>query len=150
MVLLESHDKFDDLVELEPTTGQLCWYSKRDNPNMAIRPIHGSFAQLDTHLVFLYRQAGVLHFRVDDTDIELTDDTCVELIRGETNVLIVKRDNVRLLYLVYKPYVTDEIDQWRMYMNPFIEEEHFDFGLFVWEVTQNTERRSTIYHQRDE
>jgi hypothetical protein len=117
---------------------------------MAIRPIHGSFARLGTHLVFLYRQADVLHLRVDDSDIELTDDTCVELIRGETSVLIVIRDSVRLLCLEYKPYVTDEIDQWRMYMNPFIEDEHFDFGLFVWEVAQNAERRSAIYRQRGE
>jgi hypothetical protein len=47
--------------------------------------------------------------------------------------------------LEYKPYVADEIDQWRMYMSPFIEEEHFDFGLFVWEVTQNADRRNAIY-----
>lgn len=149
MVLLESHDRYDDLVELEPITGQLCWYSRRDNPNIAVRPICGSFARLDTHLVLLYRQADMLHLRVDNTDTELTDDTCIELVRGETNVLMVVRDNVPILCLEYKPHVTDEIDQWRMYLNPFIEEEHLDFGLFVWEVVQNAERRSAIYRQHD-
>jgi hypothetical protein len=145
MILLESHDRFDELVELEPTTGQLRWYSKQDSPNMAARPIHGSFSQLDAHRVFLYRQTDVLHLRVDDTDVELTDDAHVELVRGDTNVLTVVRSDVPILCLEYKPYVADEIDRWRMYMSPFIEEEHFDFGLFVWEVTQNADRRSAIY-----
>ncbi len=145
MVLLESYDRFDDLVELEPNTGQLYWYSKRDNPNMAARPVHGSFARLDTHLVFFYRQADVLHLRVDDTDIQLTDDTGIELVRGETSTLMVVCGNVPIICLDYKSHVTDEIDQWRMYLNPFIEEEHLDFGLFVWEVMQNAEQRSIIY-----
>jgi hypothetical protein len=145
MVLLESYERFDDLAELEPTTGELCWYSKRENPHMATLPIHGAISQMDGHRVFLYRETDVLHFRVDDIDIELTEDTRIELIRGNTNVLIVLRGDVPIFRLEYKPYVADEIDKWRMYLSPFVEEEHFDFGLFVCNVTQNACRRNAIY-----
>jgi hypothetical protein len=145
MVLLESYDRFDDLVELEPTTGQVRWYSKRDNPNMATLPIQGAVSQLNGHMVFLYREADVLHFRVDDIDIELTEDTRIELIRGNTNVLTMLRGDAPIFRLEYKPYVADEIDKWRMYLNPFIEEEDFDFGLFVYNVLKDPRRRADIY-----
>jgi len=100
---------------------------------------------MDSHAVFLYRQTDVLHFRVDDVDIELTEDTRIELIRGTANILTVLRDDAPIFRLEYKPYVADEIDEWRMYLNPFIEDEHFDFGLFVRNVTQNPHQRDVIY-----
>lgn len=145
MLLLESYDRFDDLVELDPTTGHMRWYSRHDNPDMAVLPICGAVSQLDGHMVFLYREADILHFRVDDTDIELTDDTRIELVRSNMNILTVLRNDVPLLRLKYKPYVADGTDKWRMYLNPFIKEEHFDFGLFVYNVVKDVDRRDRIY-----
>jgi hypothetical protein len=32
-----------------------------------------------------------------------------------------------------------------MYLNPFIEEEHLDFGLFACNMTEDIEKRGKIY-----
>lgn len=145
MVLLESYDRFDDLVELEPTTGNLRWFSERDSLSLATVPIHGAISLLDGHWVFLYRQSDTLHFRVDHVDIELTSDTRIELVRGATNILTILRGDAAIFRLEYVPYTADKIDEWRTYLNPFIEDEHFDFGLFVYNVMSNSAHRGRLY-----
>ena len=143
MVLLQSTDKFDDLAELEPTTGRLTWYSKHQTPALAFRPIRGHVARLDGHTLILYREATMLHLRIDDADFELTDDTYIELVRGNLNVLTVIRRGVVLFSWTYKPPVIEpplEMDP-----TPFVEEEHFDFGLFVYNVMRDACRRDRIY-----
>jgi len=96
-------------------------------------------------MVLLYREGDVLHFKVDDMDIELTDNTHIELKRGEVNVLKVLRDDAPIFCLEYQPYVADEVDKWRMYFDPFIEEEHFDFGLFLRNLMKDANRRHGVY-----
>lgn len=145
MLLLQSMDRFDDLAELNTSTGQISWFSRRADPTAASRPVRGHIAQLQGRTLCLYREAGILHFRVDDIDIELTEDTCIELVRGKTNVLTVLRGDVPIFCLEYRPYMADETDKWRMYLDPFIEEEDFDFGLFVYNTVKDVDRRDRIY-----
>jgi len=94
-------------------------------------------------VLILYREADVLHLRLDDTDFELTDDTRIELSRGDVNVLTAVRGGTVLFSLKYQPPVIEpplEIDP-----TPFVEEEHFDFGLFVYNIMRDVDRRSRIY-----
>ena len=146
-MLLQSEQEHDDLVELEPTTGKCVRHSKRQNPALASCRIDGHFARLDGHFVSLYRQSGVLHFRIDDTDFELADDTYAEISRGEKrNVLRLLRNNVPLFAWEYAAPVIDDIDKLQMSIDPRIEEEHFDFGLLVKNVLSDPRRRHRIYH----
>jgi hypothetical protein len=143
MILLQSQDKFDDLAVLEPDTGQLTWYSKEQTPDLASHPIAGHIAYLNGHMLALYRDTGVLHFRIDDNDFALTRQTRIELARGDVNILKVVRDDVMLLEWTYKPPIIEPpLD---MDPTPFVEEEDFDFGLFVYNVTKDAGRRNRIY-----
>ena len=145
MVLLESFDRFDDLIEFEPTSGQMVWFSKRQSPTVAVRPIQGIVSRLDGHLVILFRENNVLYLLVDDLRVELTNDTHVELRVGTKNVLTIERNEVPILRLEYKAYLADETDQWRMYLDPFIQDDHLDFGLFLFNALKDPEKRNAVY-----
>lgn len=145
MVLLESFDRFDDLIEFEPTSGQMVWFSKRQSPTVAVRPIQGIVSRLDGHLVILFRENNVLYLLVDDLRVELTNDTHVELRVGTKNVLTIERNEVPILRLEYEAYVADETDQWRMYLDPFIQDDHFDFGLFLFNALNDSRKRDAVY-----
>jgi hypothetical protein len=142
MILLESYDRAGVLAELEPATGHIRWRAEGGD-----HPIHGAIASLDGHNVILYRDGDLLHFRVDDTDIMLTDDMQFELSRGVVNIITVSRGGHTIFRFAYKPYVPDKVDKWRMYLNPLIEEEHFDFGLFIYNITKNIENRRRVYRR---
>ncbi|HRI56356.1 MAG TPA: hypothetical protein PK170_04585 [Anaerolineae bacterium] len=145
MVLLESFDRFDDLIEFEPTTGQMVWLSKRENPALAFRPIQGVVSRLDGHLVILFRENHGLYLRVDDLRVELTNDARVELEIGSKNALFIVRNEVPLVRLEYEAYMADKTDQWRMYLDPFIQDDHFDFGLFLFNTLNDLQKRDAVY-----
>jgi hypothetical protein len=145
MVLLQSMDKFDNLAELDTGTGQISYFSRRANPKAASRPIRGAIAQLHGRTLCLYREAGALHFRVDNEDFELTEKTHVELVRTQDDVnrITVLRNGVPLFTWTYQRpaiYPPLELDP-----TPFIEEEDFDFCLFVHNVVNDPSRRKRIY-----
>lgn len=145
MILLESFDRFDDLIEFEPTTGQMVWLSKRESPTLAVRPIQGIVSRLDGHLVILFRENNVLYLWVDDLRVELTNDAHVELKVGSKNVLTIVRNELPIVRLEYEAYVADETDQWRMYLDPFVQHDHFDFGLFLFNALNDFQKRDAVY-----
>lgn len=145
MLLLESFDRFDELIEFEPNTGQLVWLSKRENPALAVGSIQGIVSRLAGHLVILFRDNNVLYLWVDDLRVELTHDTRVELKVGSTNVLTVVRNETPIVRLEYDAYVADETDQWRMYLDPFVQDDQLDFGLFLNNALNDPEKQDVVY-----
>ncbi len=145
MVLLESFDRFDDLIEFEPTTEQMVWLSKHASPTSAVRPIQGIVSRLDDHLVILFRENNVLYLWVDDLRVELTNATHVELEVGSKNVLTIERNETPIVRLEYDAYAADETDEWRMYLDPFIQDDHLDFGLFLFNALKDPEKRNAVY-----
>ena len=143
MILLQSVDKFDEVAVLDVTVGQLTWYSKQTVPDLASEPIRGHIAQLDGHTVILYREAEILRFRIDNDEFELTDNTRIELVRDDPHILTVYRNGEIAIKFAYTPPIIHpslEVDP-----TPFVEEEDFDFGLFVHNVVNDVDRRNRIY-----
>ena len=144
MILLQSNDKYDEIAELEPDTGVLKTYSRRQEAARAVQPVRGHFAHLDGHVMILYRDMEVLHFRVDDADVALTDASRVELQQENGwHRLIVNEATGPLLQLLYKRPNPDpplESDP-----TSFVEEEDFDFGVFVHNVVNDSARHTRIY-----
>jgi hypothetical protein len=145
MVLLQSMDVFDNLAELSTSTGQVSWLSKHAHPELTSHPVHGSIAQLHGRTLCLYRQEGVLHFRVDHEDFELTKETSIKLerVRDRVNSISVLRSGTPLFTWAYQRPTIDpplELDP-----TPFVDEEDFDFCLFVHNVMNDPSRRERIY-----
>lgn len=145
-MLLQSQEKFDEIAELDPNTGKVSFFSKQKNPrkysNMS--QMRGWYSQLNGHLLLLYTHDGKLFLRVDEDLFELNEDTKVSLERGSSqNVLTILRYDALTYRLEYKPPVIDpplEED----FISTGVEEEDFDFCLFVHNVVNNPARRALV------
>jgi len=143
-MLLQSKDEFDKLMELDPDTGAYRFLSRKEHPEiLSLRP-SGAFSILNDTMFSLYRNDGLLYFRVGDRTVELTDDVTSALTNENNNrIFQLIKNGKSEIYLTYLPPVHDiplSADP-----TPFIEEEDFDFLLFVHKVLSKTSRRNTIY-----
>lgn len=142
MLLLQSHDKYDELALFDPITGYLALHSKGATPVLSSLPPRGHFSKVDHHMVILYRDDDSLHLRVDKSDVVLDQRCTASLLRGDRQVLTIQRDGNTILSLDYaRPAIDPPLD-----MDPtWTEEQDFDFGLFVYNVLKNADRRARIY-----
>jgi hypothetical protein len=86
-----------------------------------------------------------LHFRVDDEDFELTEETSVRLVReNETTntIMLFRREDLLFAWTYQRPLIDPPL---KYDPTPFIEEEDFDFCLFVYNVANNPGRKARIY-----
>jgi hypothetical protein len=86
-----------------------------------------------------------LHFRLHDEDFELTEETSVRPVRVDetTNTITLFRGEDLHFSWTYQrtaidPPLKDD-------PTPFVEEEHSDFCLFVYNVANDPGRKARIY-----
>lgn len=138
-----SCDRFVDVGDFDPVSGVLDVYPRA---RVAGRPmVFGSFAWLSGQLCVFYRFEGVLWLQVGDRRWPLEDGFSVEWVSfgDELSELVVRdkssdEDLVRISYQPTGQLYDDDV-------TPFVEREHFDFGLFVWNVLNDEDRRRRIY-----
>lgn len=143
LILLRSHDKYTEFAELDSRSGIVRWFTMAV-PKVASKRIDGHVARLGGSVLCLYRDPdGMLHFRLDDHDLVLDHATVIDLERAEQNNLVIRRaDGVLLTWRYPPPALDPPLDE---DPTPFVEEEDFDFGLFLHNVTHDDVRRQTIY-----
>ena len=144
MILLQSKDEFDSLAELDIPTGQLTWHSKQSSPDLARSPICGSISRAHGRITALYALDGNLHFWIDKEDVVLTDDVVVEFKRlqnGSNHIRLVRDETILLDWIYERPVIEPplEIDT-----TAFVDEEDFDFGLFVFNVMNDIGRYTRL------
>jgi hypothetical protein len=140
MLILQSHDKFDEYLGFEPDTGKMVTLLKYKDPKTSI---NGHFTRIDNHLLAFYRWDNILHFRFDSHDISINDNMRFEFLRQADNTLNIVENNKTIFTWTY----TSTVNKY-MYegdLTPFVEEEDFDFCLFFFNVVTNKERRDMIY-----
>ena len=108
--------------------------------------IAGSFSLINEMVVSLYRIHGILYFRIGDREFELTDDisSTVETDGNYRKFRLLNGENVLvdLTYLIPESEIPLSTDP-----TPFVEEEHFDFLLFVNNVLTEPGRRNRVWNQ---
>lgn len=144
-MILACHDIFDQLAELEPSDLSVRLLSRRHHPELTAS-IVGRFSIINEMMVSLYRMHGVLYFRIADQKFELTEDTSSTLETDGNNrkfrLLQGEKVVVDLSYLTPELEIPLSIDP-----TPFVEEEHFDFLLFVHNVLIQPGRRNRLWNQ---
>jgi hypothetical protein len=143
-MLLQSQDKFDSLAELDVATGAVSWLS-RSSVEVARVEICGHFSTLAGRLIMLYRFEGVLRLRIDDLVFALTDIHGLERTLLPENMarLTLFEGDAPVFSMTYRrPHIFPPL---ALDPTPFVEEEHFDFGLFVYNVLNDPGRRARIY-----
>lgn len=141
-MILESKDDFDQLAELDPN-GTYLFLSRKQHPELTGSP-SGGYSMVDGTMVSLYRMDGGLYFRVGEQEFQLTDDVTSTLTREDNKqVFRLVQDGSPLLIFGYTPQGNEiplNIDP-----TPFVEEEDFDFLLFVHNVLTEGGRRRRVY-----
>lgn len=141
---VESHDRFADVGEFNPKLGRLEVYPRSDVTGTP--PLGGHFSHLSGELCVLYRLEGALWLQVRENQWRLEEQgVSVDWTSlGEDLSELVVRDKGREIVCVrYQP-------TGRLYeddVTPFVELEHFDFGLFVRNVLGDSGRRRRIYSE---
>ena len=108
--------------------------------DLLTQPLRGHFAYLGKVLGILYRLDDVLRLRLGDRDFLLAGADRVEWsVSGPTATLeiVLDPERISVQYSAGQSLVNDP--------TPFVEAEHFDFGLFVSNVASNDKRAGRMY-----
>lgn len=147
MLLLRSHQRFNEVAEFDPDEGKLSIRAKENTAEGVGRRISGSYARLSKNTLLLYKLNGELYLKVDaQQPLRITDDITAQIENhdGRKGLLILRDEGSLLLTVWYQPPVIDPpLEQ--DYVSSFVEEEDFDFGLFVHNVINSSRRRKEIY-----
>ena len=144
-MILQSHTDFDLLAALDPSIPSIQFLSRKQHPELPAL-IAGSFSLINEMMVSLYRTRGNLYFRIADQEFELTDEVSSRLEVGGVGrkFRLLKGENV----LVELTYSTPEFEiPLSNDPTPFVEQEHFEFLLFVHNVLTDPGRRNRVWNQ---
>jgi hypothetical protein len=146
-MLLQSNPSFDTLAEYDPETGRFETFSRRAEPTRVTGPICGEFDYLDGKRVMLYRLGDNLYLEIDGQKLPLDKHT-VELrrVNGRRLLQVLFTDGRVVTELIYDPPKIDP--PLHLDPTPGVEEEHFDFGLFLHNVSHNPPRQMRMYRSR--
>ena len=141
MVWLQSNDNFDSIGELDTVTGKLTVRSRAELDPLP--ETAGFFAMLQGTVVALYREGTELFVRIDDHAFPLAEDVVAEVSGGRwrPRKLVVRQAGK---VVASHKYRLDRSEQFADDPTPFVEDEDFDFGLFVANVSQSEERKAVL------
>jgi len=143
-MILQSNDKFDEVAEIDPLDGSYRFFSKKINPELSGAPISGTYSFVDQTFLALYRKNGTLLLRIGNREFELTSDVSSTLTH-EAGYRIFRLFDKQDLIAAFKYFppvneIPAELDP-----TAFLEEEDFDFLLFVHHVLTDKDRRGRVY-----
>ncbi len=145
MLLLESHDAAGNFATFDKITQSINEISLPKDSAQSAQEIDGHFSRLGRKMLILFRNEGVLYFRADELEIPLTEDTKVEwskYSKTENRIQIFCNGVVQFDWIYLQPYSLPAA------FNPIafgVEDEDFDFCLFVTNVFNDRGRRRRIY-----
>lgn len=146
MLLLQSKDIYEDVIEFNPESRDVNFKKRSESAGLEEAFINGTFAYVGEKLLMLYREGGTLRFCVDGAEVVLDEGVVSELeVEGERGVFVINRGGDELLKFEYR--LTELEESIPGDMTPFVDSEDFDFCLFVHKVLGNDERRDGIYKE---
>lgn len=143
-MILQSQDRYDDFAVFDPESGAFVVYQKSAFPLMVTRPIGGHYAQVDEGTIMLFRLQDQLHLRIEELDFVLGESMIVRIDKGDShNILrLLEGSNTIFTWKYQRPRIFPPLED---DLTPFVEEEDFDFGLYIQNVTQDQGRRNRAY-----
>jgi hypothetical protein len=142
MLWLQSNAKFDEIAEFNPDNMALNKLSKRMLGSSVPAKLDGFFSDFGTGWLALYKKDGKLIFASNGKAFILNDNTIVN-VSGSTNQR--QLDVVRSGEVIYSTsYLLDDTATFHGDLTSFIEDEDFDFGLFVSNISKSLDRKAII------
>jgi hypothetical protein len=145
-VRLSCHGRHAEVADFDPKTGALARRERTSEDDG--EPIRGLYADLDGETAVFYRgDDGQLRLRVGDVVCPFGADPggfTWSSDRGRSAIAIQNAKGERI-------DVQYDVPDWpppSLDLTPFIEREHFDFGLFVRNVLADPARAQRLYGPR--
>ena len=142
MIWLQLNSKYDGIAEYDHAKGMFTIASRNTLGGKAPLKTDGVFAILSTVFVALYCFSQQLFLRIGDDCIPLTSDLVVT-VSGDINSRKLRVEKAGVV-VAHIDYTLDVSDQFPNDPTPFVEDEDFDFGLFVSNISKNSERQRVL------
>jgi hypothetical protein len=146
-MLVQSHQSFDTVADYDPATQTFFAFSRRAEPARLSEPITGAYEILGGKRIVLYRRRNALYLDVDHRTIPLNEHSVDVLSAKSYRLLRISRGGNVVLELKYPAPVLDP--PVAEDPTPFVQEEDFDFGLFLRNVSRDTARQSRMYAEKE-
>jgi hypothetical protein len=140
---MRSNDKFAELFVLDPRAGTLRKVMRADNPDIAAMHIAGCCKELNDSILCVYRENGNVRLRVDDETFDFDEITVFWREDDYGNRTLRLSSGKQVVYEA--KYRIDDVDELCIDMVPMLEEDDVDFGLFLYQIFLDKDRRSRIY-----
>ena len=153
-MILRRYTVFDELGIYDPAKGIMSKYLRRSELERVPVELSGHYDFIsvrhdnsleyeESKLVLLFRQDGYLYLQIDDHRLILSNHIIEFRLLDVYKVLRVSNDRKVVFELTYLPPVIDP--PLSEDPTPFVEEEHFDFALFLANLSWDHERQSRLY-----
>ena len=141
-MLLQSHRSFDTIGEYDPITGRFETFSRRADPKRAAGQVLGVFDNIGKKRVLLYRLADGLNLEIEGKKLPLARHVIKMERVNEHSIIRVLSQGQCISDLMYETprLLADDSAL-------FAEEEDFDFGLFLHNVSHDVSRQTRMYHR---
>ena len=77
MILLQSKDIFEDILQIDPLSGRTEGLKRWSSPEIFEASISGSFSDIGGHRLLFFRFGGRLKFMMNGKEVEIDDETGV-------------------------------------------------------------------------
>lgn len=142
-MILGRYTIFDELGDFDPVTGLLTVFSGLAEPRREPDQISGTFDYIGGKLVLLFRLDGILYLQIEGHRMPMNSHTIELQSMNGHRVLRVLSDDEVILELEYEsPIIDPPLSE---DPTPFIEEDHFDFGLFLANLSRDRNRQARMY-----
>lgn len=137
MVWLRSNERFNDVVELDENSGE--WRAPTRS-EVVPSQTDGYYSILSNAFCAVFRSENQLYVRIGDKTVELTGDVEIS-VHGppENRVISLKAGGTRVSHSYALSSASIDGD-----VTPFVEDEDFDFGVFLANIASNPERQAIL------
>ena len=150
MIFLQNYKEFQTFCGYDEKNGEVEYYLKNEHPELNKQPKTGVFSEIDGKTVLFFRRNGILQLTIEKDVFSIDDDMRAnwELKKNcehnsPTAVFSLYQEEKKLKAIEYTPFLSRNIipeDD-----SAFVDEEDYDFLIFIHNVLNDRKRRSSIY-----
>lgn len=147
MLWLQSFAEFDCIALFDPDLLTFDKASKQKLGNSVPAIFDGEYYEFPSGCFVFYECEGKLIFIANGNKFVLDDDTVIDVSGNKKNRILKVQKNGQI---VYAASYENTIPTFENDPTPFIEDEHFDFGLFMSNLSKDPARRARIAAYKQE
>lgn len=142
MIWLQSNNRYDEIAQYDHVMGAFSIFSRNNLGSKTPNTTQGMFSILSNVFVALYKYRQELFVRIGNQSIPLTNDVVMAVSGDMKNrLLTIKKEGKEIAHFNY------ELNDQKIFsedMTPFIDDEDFDFGLFLSNISTNDKRKEVL------